>query len=75
MKCNIGKEERIGRAIIGAVGVGYGTYMGINGEFDYINTLSAILGGVLLITSVFGFCPPYALLGISTTCSLDDKKK
>ncbi len=64
MTCNIGKIERIIRAVIGAVAIGWGVMNG--------NIIADIVGVVLLLTAVIGWCPPYALLGINTGCKKED---
>lgn len=60
MTCNVGKIDRMIRAIIGAVAIGWGIMNG--------NIIADIIGGVLLFTAIIGWCPPYALLGINTGC-------
>jgi len=58
MKRNIGNIERIIRIVAGA---------GIM-SLAFVGPLSlwALLGAVPLVTGLIGWCPPYALLGIST---------
>ncbi len=60
MTCNVGKIDRIIRAVIGAAAVAYGV---MNGSI-----IADVVGGVLLFTAAIGWCPPYALLGINTGC-------
>lgn len=59
MKVNVGQAERIIRVVVGVaivgVGVAYGSWWGA-------------IGLVPIATGLTGWCPPYALLGIST-CS------
>jgi hypothetical protein len=59
MKVNVGKSERLIRVVVGviivAIGVAYQSWWGA-------------VGLVPLATGLTGWCPPYALLGIST-CS------
>lgn len=64
MTCNIGKIDRIIRAIIGIVLLGWGIMNSM--------IIADIVGGVLLFTAVIGWCPPYALLGINTGCKTKD---
>ena len=64
-KNNMGGMDRIIRAIVGVVLLALyfmGTVAGIWGW------VALILGIVLLATAVLGWCPPYAMFGIST-CS------
>ena len=58
MKTNIGSIERIVRALVGAALV----YFAATGAIGWWGWL----GVVLLATAAIGWCPPYALLGIST---------
>jgi hypothetical protein len=63
MKKNIGTLERIIRVII-ASAIGASIYLG------YIDgTLAIVLGilaGIMLLTSIFAFCPLYLPFNIST---------
>ena len=57
MKQNVGSTERairiaLGLAIVGA-GVMYGNWWGA-------------VGAVLVVTGLIGWCPPYAVMGVST---------
>jgi hypothetical protein len=63
MTCNVGKTDRIIRALIGAAAVVWGVMDG--------NIIADVVGGVLLFTAAIGWCPPYALLGINTGCKTD----
>ena len=58
MTRNIGDVERIVRAIVG-IGL-------ISLVFVGPQTWWGLIGLVPLATAVIGWCPPYALLGIST---------
>jgi len=58
MKTNIGNIERILRIVIGAALVIL-TFMGTLPVWGYI-------GVVPLATGLMGWCPPYAIFGIST---------
>jgi len=58
MKSNIGNIERILRVLAGLVLIGL-TVTGTIGLWGW-------LGVVPLATGLVGWCPPYALLGIST---------
>lgn len=65
MSKNVGKIDRAARAIIGlviiALGVGFQSWWGA-------------LGLIPIATAAIGWCPPYALLGIST-CKIEDQKE
>jgi len=60
MHCNIGKIDRIIRAVIGLAALGWGVMNG--------NIIADIVGGVLLFTAITGFCLLYLPLGINTGC-------
>ena len=57
MKQNVGTIERVIRAVIGVGIIAAGAL--------YQNWWGAI-GAVPLLTAIIGWCPPYAMLGIST---------
>jgi len=58
MKPNIGKLERIVRVVVG-IGVLSLAFVGPRAAWAYLGILP-------LVTGLVGWCPPYALLGIST---------
>ncbi len=58
MKPNIGRAERVVRFVVG-LGV-------LSQAFAGHHTAWAYLGLLPLLTGLVGWCPPYALLGIST---------
>ena len=58
MKNNIGNIERAARIIIGGAVISL-AFVGPKTPWGY-------LGIVPLLTGLVGWCPPYALLGIST---------
>jgi len=58
MTCNVGRFDRILRAVVG-LGL-------ISLVFVGPQTAWGWLGLVPLTTAIFQWCPPYALLGIST---------
>jgi uncharacterized membrane protein len=71
MKKNMGKVDRILRAIVALVLI----------ALYFTNTLTGTIGlvvvifaGVMLLTSVIGNCPPYSLLGINT-CKVKEQKQ
>jgi len=57
MKQNVGGFDRIARIVVGIVAIAVGVYF---------QSWWGAIGGVLLVTALVGWCPPYALLGIST---------
>jgi hypothetical protein len=57
MKQNVGSIDRVIRAILGIAIIAAGVY--------YQNWWGAI-GAIPLVTAIIGWCPPYALLGLST---------
>jgi len=57
MQCNVGKTDRMVRIIAGVVMIGAGFYF---------QSWWGAIGIVPLMTGAMRWCPPYALLGIST---------
>ena len=57
-KNNTGKVDRIIRVIVGALLVG--------NVFTGLQTPVGWIGLILIVTGLFGTCPVYSLLGIST---------
>ena len=60
MKKNVGGIDRIIRIVAG-LGILSLAFIGPETKWGY-------LGLVPLATGLIGWCPPYSLLGISTTC-------
>jgi hypothetical protein len=58
MKQNVGNIERVIRIVAG-LGILSLAFIGPQSPWAY-------LGVVPLLTGLFGWCPPYAILGIST---------
>ncbi len=65
MKKNVGSTERIIRIVVGAVILSL-AFVGPQSPW-------AFLGLVPILTGIIGWCPPYALFGISTCCQCGDK--
>ena len=61
MKPNIGKVERIVRIVVG-IGVLSLAFVGPRNPWAYLGILP-------LLSGLVGWCPPYALFGISTVRS------
>lgn len=57
MKQNVGSTDRAIRAIAGLAIIGAGVYF---------QSWWGAIGGILLLTALIGWCPPYALLGINS---------
>ena len=57
-KNNTGKVDRIIRVIVGALLVG--------NVFTGLQTPIGWIGLILIVTGLFGTCPVYSLLGVST---------
>ncbi len=60
---NVGSLDRALRILIG-MAVFVLSYLGYLGSWGW---LGIVVGGVLLITAVFSFCPLYAILRLKTT--------
>ena len=63
MKCNVGKTDRIIRAILGIVFLGLAFGLGLAGITKII---LVVLGIVMLFTAAVGFCLLYLPLGVNT---------
>jgi len=57
MQCNVGKADRSIRFIVGLIVIAMGFYF---------QSWWGALGLIPLLTAIFRWCPPYALLGINT---------
>jgi hypothetical protein len=57
MKCNVGKTDRIIRALIGLIVIAVGVYL---------KSWWGAIGLVPLFTAAIGWCGLYTLFGIST---------
>lgn len=68
MKTNMGKLDRILRAIVGLVLL----YLAYAGTFSTWAWAGYVVGAVLLATAAIGWCPPYALFGWNT-CNVRSK--
>ncbi len=69
MKPNEGTTDRIIRLVLAVVFFGL-AFTVAGGVWVYV---ALVLGGVMLLTAAIGFCPLYALLGIST-CPVPQRK-
>ncbi len=58
MTCNVGGIDRLLRAVVGLALISL-VFVGPQTAWGWIGLLP-------LATAIFGWCPPYALLGIST---------
>ncbi len=62
MKRNTGNIDRAIRAILGLVLIA----LAATGTVGMWGWIGIVIGIVLLLTAVFGFCPGYAIFGMST---------
>jgi len=63
MTANIGSIDRIARLIIGLLLIAYAIPLGFaHTGWNWVGWI----GVVPLLTAIFGFCPAYSLLGVST---------
>jgi hypothetical protein len=63
MTANVGSIDRIARIVIGLLLIAYAIPLGFAPTgWNWVGWI----GVVPLLTAVFGFCPAYTLLGIST---------
>ena len=63
MKANMGTLDRTIRAIVGVVLIALWPLALLQGTAAII---ALVVGVVLLLTALLGWCPPYSLLGINT---------
>jgi hypothetical protein len=61
MKRNVGKIDRIIRAVVGIALIVVGAVLG-----GWVLILGLVLGVIFLITAAIGFCPLYVPFKIST---------
>lgn len=59
MLCNIGKTDRVLRVLAGIALIGWAVTSG---------NILGYIGIIPLLTAAIGFCPLYALFGISSGC-------
>jgi hypothetical protein len=57
MKCNVGGFDKILRIVLGLALIGAGVYA---------QSYWGAIGLIPLLTGLFGFCPAYTLLGLSS---------
>lgn len=62
MKINEGTIDRTLRVVAGLVLIG----LAATGTIGVWGWIGIVLGAVLVLTGAFGFCPAYAILGISS---------
>jgi hypothetical protein len=63
MKTNVGSMDKVIRIVLALIFAGLyftGTVTGT------VGLVLVILGGVFLVTALLGFCPLYAMVGLST---------
>ena len=65
MKKNIGSIDKILRIIVGVALLVYGF---INGS------LIGLIGIIPIMTALINICPLYSMLGINTSCSINNDK-
>lgn len=63
MKTNESKTDRIIRVIVGIILLALGFFGVVGGALLWV---AYIVGAILVLTGIVGFCPLYALLKINT---------
>lgn len=63
MKSNMGVFDRIARILVAAV---IAVLLAVGTLHGALGIVLAIIGAIFLVTAVVGFCPLYALFGLST---------
>ena len=71
MTCNVGGVERPIRILVGIFMIGIGTFADLSLS---ATAIAATLGSIALLTGVIGYCPLWALLGLST-CPVQTSQK
>jgi len=71
MKKNVGNADRIIRLIVAAI---FAVLYFTNVVSGTVGLVLVVLAGVFAATSFIGFCPLYAIFGMST-CPIDSEKK
>jgi hypothetical protein len=62
MKRNTGNIDRVIRAILGLILIA----LAATGTVGVWGWIGIVIGIVLLLTAIFGFCPAYAIFGMNT---------
>ncbi len=62
MKLNEGTIDRVIRGVVGVILLG----LGIFALHGWLAIVIDVLGAILLVTGVVGFCPLYTLFGLNT---------
>ncbi len=70
MKTNMGSADRIIRVVVAAIIALLYYYGIISGT---LGVILLVVAGVFVLTSLFGFCPLYALFGMSTCPARDNR--
>lgn len=65
MKCNVGKNDKIVRWIVGLAIIVLGIV---------VKSWWGLLGLIPILTAVFGLCPLYLVFGLST-CKVEEPEK
>ena len=71
MTKNVGGIDQKIRVVIGIVALGLAA---VGGFPTWGALVLGLVGVIALVTGSFGFCPVWTLLGINTTCPLNEKK-
>ena len=72
MKQNVGKTDKIIRTIVAIALICIAHFMVKESPWNYV--LYAF-GTILILTSIFSYCPVYQILGMNTCCNDESCKK
>ena len=72
MRCNVGGVERSIRIGAGLLALGIGVFAGLSSA---VSGAVLLVGVILLLTGVVGYCPLFTLLGVNTCTSASDTKR
>jgi len=66
MKTNVGSIDRVLRGIVGIILILLPFVTAFGAGSAFLTWGSVLVGAILAFTAVFGFCPIYRVLGLST---------
>ena len=72
MTCNAGGVERSIRTGAGLLALGLGAFAGLSST---VSGVVLLVGVILLLTGLVGYCPAFTLLGVNTCTSASDTKR
>ena len=71
MRCNVGGVERSIRIGAGLLALGIGFFGGLSST---VSAAVLLVGGILFLTGLVGYCPLFTLLGMNTCSPTSDTR-